>query len=82
MPLTQADGKQSATPSNNTLGTMVSVNRESWRTGFRRQLLIEVDRDIRKQQFFFVVSFRLAIVGRDVRSTATHTAGIFNIKID
>src|SRR4029079_2191601 len=45
--LAAADGKlDAATPANNTLGSLTVYNRDFWKKGFRRQLMIEMDRDI------------------------------------
>jgi len=79
VPLAMADGKASTTAGNNTLGTICIVNRNSWYVGFRRDLLIEIDRDIQKRQFIMVLSFRQALAAHGTRSSATHTGGIFNI---
>jgi HK97 family phage major capsid protein len=85
MPLTEADGKASDTAGNNTLGQIAFVNKNLWRVGYRRQLLIEVDRDIQTRQTFLVASFRLAVAARDDGATAgrgdDHTAGIYNISV-
>lgn len=81
MPLTMADGKASTTASNNTLGTIAIVNRNMWYVGFRRDLLIEIDRDIQKRQFIMVMSFRQALAAHGTRSSATHTGGVFNILV-
>jgi hypothetical protein len=79
-PLGQADGKASATASNNTLGSLSIYNRLMWRLGFRRQVLIEMDRDIQKRQFIMVASFRIAVGARE-RTSATHTGGVYNILV-
>jgi hypothetical protein len=85
MPLTEADGKASDTAGNNTLGQIAFVNKNLWRVGYRRQLLIEVDRDIQTRQTFLVASFRLAVAARDDGADAgrgdNHTAGIYNISV-
>ncbi len=73
------DGKQSTTGSNNDEGQIVIFHRDMWRVGFRRQLLIELDRDVKKRQFVMVVSFRIAVAARGTRSTATHTSGVHGI---
>lgn len=80
-PLTEADGKQSTTASNNTLGQISIYNRRMWFAGFRRSLLIEMDRDIQKRQFLMVTSLREAVAAHGTRSSAEHTAGIRNILV-
>jgi hypothetical protein len=81
MPLTEADGKVSVTPASNTKGQIVIAHRDMWKVGFRRQLLMEVDRDIQKRQFILVCSFRLALAAFGTRSTATHTTVVGNITV-
>ena len=73
------DGRQSTTAANNDEGQIALVHRDMWRVGFRRQLLIEIDRDIKKRQFVMVVSFRIAVAARGTRSSAIHTAGVHGI---
>jgi len=80
-PLAEADGKVSTTAANNTLGSLSIVNRNMWYVGFRRELLIEVDRDIQKRQYIMVTSLREAVAARGTRSSATHTAGVYNILV-
>jgi hypothetical protein len=80
-PLGEADGKVCKTAASNTLGTISAYNRNFWRVGFNRGLLIEVDRDIQKRQLIMVVSFRIAIAAHGTRSSATHTAGVRNILV-
>ena len=77
MALAEDDGKVSATAANNDEGQIALVNKSAWKVGFRRQLLIEIDRDIRKRIYIMVVSFRIALAARD--RTGTHTAGIHGI---
>jgi HK97 family phage major capsid protein len=80
-PLGEADGKVSTTAASNTKGSLSIVNRMMWYLGFRRQLLIEVDRDIQRRQYIMVTSLREAIAAHGTRSTATHTGGLFNITV-
>lgn len=79
--LAEADGKLSTTPANNTLGSISFFNRQMWYAGFRRQILIEIDRDIQKRQFIMVTSLREAVAAHGTRSTNQHTAGIRNILV-
>jgi HK97 family phage major capsid protein len=79
--LAPADGKlDAATPANNTLGSLTVFNRDFWKKGFRRQLMIEMDRDIRSRMMIMVTSMRLAVAAR-TRSSAQHTAGVRNILV-
>ena len=80
-PLTEADGKVSTTSASNTLGQISCWNTLMWYAGFRRDLLIEMDRDIQKRQYIMVTSLREAVAARGTRSSATHTAGIYNILV-
>lgn len=79
-PLGQSDGKVNSAGSN-TLGSFSVVNRRMWYTGFRRQLMIETDVDIRKRQYIMVTSLREAIAAHGTRSTNTHTGGVYNILV-
>lgn len=78
-PLTKADGKADA--ASNTLGSISIFNRNMWYAGFRRDLLMEVDRDIQKRQYVMVTSLRQAVAAHGTRSTNTHTAGVYNILV-
>ena len=80
-PLTEADGKCSTTSGQNTLGQLSIVHRDFWRVGFRRELLIEVDKDIQKRSLLMVVSFRIAIAAHGARASNTHTSGVMNILV-
>lgn len=80
-PKAEADGKVSATAASNTLGTISLYNRNNWRVGFRRNLLIEVDRNIQTRQLIMVVSFRMAVAAHGTRSSALHTSGIYNFSL-
>lgn len=79
MLLAEDDGKVSTTAANNDEGQIALFHRDMWKAGFMRELLIEVDRDIRKRQFIMVSSFRMAIGCRGTRSSAVHTAGVHGI---
>lgn len=80
-PLGEADGKVSTTSGNNTLGSLSIFNTMMWYLGFRRSLLIEVDRDIQKRMYLMVTSFREAIGAHGTRASNTHTAGVYNILV-
>ena len=82
MPLADEDGKITDGASSNTKGRLLLVNRTQWAQGFRRQLMIDVDRDTQKRQTVVTVSFRHALAERSgSRSTATHTALQYNINL-
>jgi hypothetical protein len=79
--LTEADGKVSDTDGNNTLGQLTIANLDFWNVGFRRELLIEVDRDIQARSLIMVVSFRIAVAAHGTRASASHTSGVYNISV-
>lgn len=80
MRLADADGK--VTDGGNTAdrGRVLCVNTSQWRVGFRRNLMIETERDIQKRQNVMVVSMRLAFAERTGdRANTEHTALAYNI---
>lgn len=79
--LAEADAKLSTTAASNTKGSITAYNRLMWKAGFRRQLLIEADREIQNRMLVMVSSFRIAVGARGTRSSNTHTAGIRNITV-
>ena len=80
-PLGEADGKVSTTAESNTLGSISIFNRMMWYAGFRRRILIEIDRDIQKRQYIMVTSLREAVAAHGTRASATHTVGVYNILV-
>lgn len=79
MPKGEADGCVCKTAGSNTLKVVGAYNRNFWKVGFRRGLMIEVDRNIQTRQLIMVVSFRIAVAAHGTRASALHTAGIINI---
>ena len=77
--LAEDDGKVSVTGANNDEGTVLIAHRDMWRVGFRRNLLLEMFRDVQKRSVILVASFRIAVAAQGTRSSATHTAGIHGI---
>lgn len=77
----EADGKRSATEASNTLGSLSIYHRGMWKMGFRRNLIIEADRDIEARLVVMVSSLRQSIAAWGTRSTNTHTAGVRNILV-
>jgi len=77
--LAEDDGKLSTTGSNNDEGTVLIAHRDMWKVGFRRNLMLEMFRDVQKRSVILVASFRIAVAARGTRSTATHTAGVHGI---
>ncbi|MEX2598380.1 MAG: phage major capsid protein [Dehalococcoidia bacterium] len=82
MALANADGTVNASGTGNDKGRLLLVNRTQWRKGFKRELLIETERDVQKRQNVMVVSMRLAFSERTGdRANATHTALHYNITV-
>ncbi len=82
MRLTDSDGKITHDANNVDRGRLLALNTSQWRVGFRRNLMIETERDIQKRQNVMVVSMRLALAERSGdRTTAEHTALTFNIVV-
>ena len=80
MALADADGKVTAAGNVASTGRLLLVNRTQWRKGFKRELLIETERDVQRRQNVMVVSMRVAFAERSgSRTSATHTALQFNI---
>ena len=78
--LADTDGKVTSGGNVADTGRLLLVNRTQWRKGFKRELLIETDRDIQKRQNVMVVSMRVAFAERSgARSAATHTALQYNV---
>lgn len=78
--LADTDGKVTAAGNGTDTGRLLLVNRTQWRKGFKRELLIETDRDVQKRQNVMVVSMRVAFAERSgARSAATHTALQYNV---
>ncbi len=80
---TAADGMVDDDTALRTLGQIAIVNRNSWMVGFKRELLLEVDRDVLKRGIYLVASFRIAVAsyGGATKTALTHTAGIRNIAV-
>ena len=78
--LADVDGKVTDAGNGTNTGRVLLFNRTQWAQGFRRQLNIDVDRDLQKRQTVVTVSFRHALTERSgSRSTATHMALQYNI---
>ncbi len=82
MRIADADGKVTSGGNTSDRGRILAVNTTQWRVGFRRNLMIETERDIQKRQNVMVVSMRLAFAERTgARSSASHTALAYNITL-
>ena len=80
MALADTDGKVTAAGNATDTGRLLVVNRTQWRKGFKRELVVETERDIQKRQNVMVVSMRVAFAERSgSRSTATHTGLQYNV---
>ena len=80
MRIADADGKITSAGNAADTGRLLTLNTSQWRTGFRRQITMETDREPGKGQTTMYVSFRIALQERSgTRSSATHTALQYNI---
>ena len=80
MRLADSDGKITDGGNDYDRGRVLCVNTSQWRIGFRRNLMIDTQRDIQKRQTVMVVSMRLAFAERTGdRANAEHTALAYNI---
>ena len=60
-------------------GSLLVVNRTQYQVGFKRELLIESERDIQKRQTIMVASMRVAFEGRNANASDTAMAMQYNI---
>lgn len=84
MSLTEADGKVSTTPANNTRGQVVAYNRNGFVAGWRRRVKVEVERLPGRDQTRMVHSLRMGF-GRyspsGVASGIEAASVLFNISV-
>ncbi len=73
------DGKVSSGGNGADTGRVLVVNRNMYRLGFKRELLIESERDIQKRQTVLVASMRVAFEGRIDNASDTAVALQYNI---
>jgi len=64
LPLANATGKVSATPANNTTGSIMAIRASYWGLAYRRQITIETERDITAQATKVVSTVRVGTVPR------------------
>ncbi len=76
MLLTDTDGKVTDGAAG-TVGSFLTVHRDAWKTGYKRQPLIEVERSTQKRQHVITISFRVALKPR----TATVTGAALTYDI-
>ncbi len=79
MGVADTDGKVTGAGNTSDRGRVLAVNRQGWFHGFRREMLIETERDIDRTQIKMVVSFRMALTARAARASAKHAALAYNI---
>ncbi len=80
MALADTDGKVTDAGNGTNTGRILVVNRSQWYQGFRREMVVDVDRDNQKRQTVVTTSFRHALAERSgTRSSATHTALQYNV---
>ncbi len=73
------DGKVSSGGNGTDTGRVLAVNRNMYRLGFKRELMIESERDIQKRQTVLVASMRVAFEGRIDNASDTAVALQYNI---
>ena len=79
MLLADTDGKVTSGGNGTDTGRVLAVNRNMYRLGFKRELLIESERDIQKRQTVLVASLRVAFEGRMDNDSDTAVALQYNI---
>lgn len=80
MRLADADGKVTDAGNAADTGRLLIFNRTQWTQGFRRELMLDVDRDTQRRQTVVTVSFRHALAQRSGSpASATHAALQYNI---
>ena len=79
MLLADSDGKVSSGGNLTDTGRVLAVNRNMYRLGFKRELMIESERDIQKRQTVLVASMRVAFKGRMDNASDTAVALQYNI---
>ena len=80
--LADTDGKVTAAGNGTDTGRLICVNRQMYRIGYRRRMLIEPVRDAIKRQNLMVCSMRCDIKGRLDPSNDTAIAVARNIGLD
>ena len=79
MLLADIDGKVSSGGNVTDTGRVLAVNRNMYRLGFKRELMIESERDIQKRQTVLVASMRVVFEGRMDDASDTAVALQYNI---
>lgn len=81
VPTTEADGKVSATPGNNTFDQVVAFNRNAYSIGYLRQMTVETYREAKRDQSGIVLFWRMTLARYSPTGAASgieHTAVIRN----
>lgn len=81
VPMTEADGKVSATAGNNTLDQVVAFNRNAYSIGYLRQVTVETYREAKRDQSGIVLFWRMGLARYSPTGAASgieHTAVIRN----
>lgn len=80
MRMADADGKVTDSGNATSTGRILALNTTQWRVGFRRQIMLETDREAGKGQTTLYVSFRIALAEQSgTRTAATHTSVVYHI---
>jgi len=74
MLLADTDGRVTGAGNATDTSRLLIVNRGQYYVGFKRDLMIEVDRDVQKRQTVMVASFRIAFEGRNTNASDTAVA--------
>lgn len=67
--LADTDGKVTDAGNGVDTGSILTFNRSQYRKGFKRELMIETERDIQKRQTVMVASMRVGFDGRNANSS-------------
>jgi hypothetical protein len=78
---TDTSGYINQSAGSNTKGSFVIVHTPSWVKGIKREVKMEADRDIQKQQTILVISSRLAFASWQLVTAQTTTALGYNATV-
>jgi hypothetical protein len=79
MLLADTDGKVTSGGNVTDTSRLLCINRTQYSYGFRRELMIEVERDIQKRQTIMVVSMRIAFEGRNTNASDNAVALAYDV---
>ena len=79
MLMADTDGKVTDAGNGTDTGRLMCVNKSQYRIGYRREMMLESERDIQKRQTVLVPSMRVAFDGRNDNGTDIAVAAGYNI---